>query len=143
MKCCVRHVAPGKIGVNVSHVGIFVKAKGFVIKDGRIGTARVREVMPLRAGGTAGHPGVSAGTRGGKRQRRTAEVRKGATPQELLTEAAIALWGDAAVPEFEDGVPGRGFRIDLAFPAVRLAVEVDGWQFHGRMLGDFERDREG
>lgn len=122
--------------------------KKFEIKDGHIGTARVRQVTPVGAG-PAGAVGRAAGVqragakgvrqKGGGRRR---AKRSDATPQEILTEAAVALWGSAAVPEFENGVPGRRYRIDLAFPAARLAVEVDGWQFHGRMLGDFERDRE-
>lgn len=47
-----------------------------------------------------------------------------------------------AVCEFEGAVPGRKFRIDIAFPAHRLALESDGWAYHGRFLGDFVRDRE-
>lgn len=39
------------------------------------------------------------------------------------------------------GIPGRRYRGDIAFPDVKLVVEVDGWQHHGKYLSDFERDR--
>lgn len=32
-------------------------------------------------------------------------------------------------------------RGDIAFPCDRLVVEVDGWQYHGKHLEDFQRDR--
>jgi very-short-patch-repair endonuclease len=44
--------------------------------------------------------------------------------------------------EFTNAVPGRRFRIDIALPASRLAIEVDGWEWHGKHKGDFTRDRE-
>lgn len=63
------------------------------------------------------------------------------TPQEILTVALTAAV-PGAVAEFEGAVPGRRFRIDVAFPMVRVAVEVDGYAFHGKHLRDFKRDRE-
>lgn len=61
--------------------------------------------------------------------------------QETLTAAAIGRWGSRAVSEYSP-IPGRRFRIDLAFPAERLAVEVDGWQYHGKTLSGFRTDRD-
>lgn len=46
------------------------------------------------------------------------------------------------VREFEGVVAGRKFRVDIAIPDARIAVEIDGWQWHGRHKGDFVRDRE-
>lgn len=37
-------------------------------------------------------------------------------------------------------VAGRTFRIDLAYPDVRLAIELDGWEFH-RTRTAFDQDR--
>ncbi len=44
--------------------------------------------------------------------------------------------------EYTGAIPGRRFRIDIAFPDYRIAVEVDGWQYHGQHKGDFQRDRD-
>ena len=39
-------------------------------------------------------------------------------------------------------VGGRTFKIDLAYPVVRLAIELDGWEFHGtRSAFDDDRTR--
>lgn len=64
-----------------------------------------------------------------------------ADPQALLFAALSKRFGDRAVSEFRGAVKGRGFRIDVAFPADRLAVECDGFQFH-RSLSAFKADRE-
>ncbi|OZA27577.1 MAG: hypothetical protein B7X93_08870 [Hydrogenophilales bacterium 17-61-9] len=73
-----------------------------------------------------------------KRARRTG----GVTPHDILWSAAVSSFGDGAVREFEGAVPGRKYRLDIAFPEARLAVEVDGWEWHGKHKGDFTRDRE-
>ena len=31
--------------------------------------------------------------------------------------------------------------IDIAFPDIRLAIEIDGWQYHGKYLTQFKKDR--
>lgn len=66
----------------------------------------------------------------------------GPTPHDLLWDAVYARWGERAVREFKGAVPKRAFRLDVAFPDVRLAIEVDGYEFHGKYLTDFTRDRE-
>lgn len=38
--------------------------------------------------------------------------------------------------------PERQWSVDVAFPELKLAVEVDGWEFHGKHLEGFKRDRE-
>lgn len=40
-----------------------------------------------------------------------------------------------------DAIPNRRFEIDIAFTAEKLAVEVDGWQYHGKYKSGFHRDR--
>jgi very-short-patch-repair endonuclease len=35
----------------------------------------------------------------------------------------------------------HGFRIDAYWPEARFAVEIDGFQWHGRTKTAFERDR--
>lgn len=66
-------------------------------------------------------------------------------PQELLTDLIHA---DKSLSEWEwvndyaRAVPGRKYEIDLAVPALRLGVEVDGWQYHGKHKESFLRDRD-
>ncbi len=50
-------------------------------------------------------------------------------------------WGQA-VCEYENAVPGRKFRLDIAIPDKLLAIEVDGWEFHGKFKEGFHKDRE-
>lgn len=47
-----------------------------------------------------------------------------------------------AVQEYPGAIPGRRYKIDVAFPGQRLCVEIDGWEWHGKHKGDFQRDRE-
>lgn len=140
----------------------------FEIRDGRVGTATVRQVTPAvsvsgnessnvsgrvsggvssnsklpgsRGGNAPGEKQSGKGIRAGSGRPKGKPV--GPLPQQLLTDAASVIWGARAVPDFDAGVEGRRFRIDLAFPEEWLAVEVDGWQYHGRMKGDFDRERE-
>lgn len=67
---------------------------------------------------------------------------EGSTPQQKLWRRVIRRWLGQAKWEYRGAVPGRRHRIDIAFPSLQLAVEVDGWQYHGRHKQDFRRDRE-
>lgn len=53
------------------------------------------------------------------------------------------LVADGLKPEWEvkGVIPGRRFSVDIAFPRVKLAIEVDGWQHHGKTLSAFKNDR--
>lgn len=62
-------------------------------------------------------------------------------PQQKLTIAALAKFGDIVYPELRP-FSDRRFQIDLAFPCCKLAVEVDGWENHGKSLDAFKSDRE-
>lgn len=68
-------------------------------------------------------------------------TRKEKTPQQKLFESCKILWPDCQ-EEYAGAVPGRRFRIDVAFPSHKLATELDGWEWHGKHKGDFQRDRE-
>lgn len=65
----------------------------------------------------------------------------GPSPHDLLWNAASMVL-DGLVREFENAVPGRKYRLDIALLDARLAIEVDGWEWHGKHKGDFTRDRE-
>lgn len=61
-------------------------------------------------------------------------------PQSILFNAVVENWPQA-VSEHPAGVPGRKFRIDIAIVHACLAIEFDGYQYHGKFLKDFKRDR--
>ena len=61
--------------------------------------------------------------------------------QKILFGWMQEVYGSRIVQEFPP-IPGRRFRIDIAFPKEKLAVEVDGWAYHGKTLGGFRHDRE-
>lgn len=61
-------------------------------------------------------------------------------PHDLLWEGLSDIPG--AVREYAGAVPQRKFRLDIAFPAIKLAVEIDGWQYHGKFKDAHAKDRE-
>lgn len=36
-------------------------------------------------------------------------------------------------------MPEDTFFLDVAFPELKVALEIDGWEFHGKVKADFER----
>jgi len=60
-------------------------------------------------------------------------------PQTLLTAYAVARFGNHVVPEFKP-LAERKIRLDLAFPSLKLGVEVNGWTSHGKSLKAFRSD---
>lgn len=75
--------------------------------------------------------------------KKLAAERKAAAPEAILFSACIKRFPDLeCVNGLNNAVPGRKFEIDIAFIEKKLAVEMDGWQFHGKFLADFKRDRE-
>lgn len=77
-------------------------------------------------------------------------IRNGKTAGQRAAEAdapATRLWMalkhfPGVAQEFEGAIPGRRFKLDVAFPEHKLCIEVDGWEWHGKHKGDFQRDRE-
>lgn len=61
-------------------------------------------------------------------------------PQRILWESVSARWPHA-VQEFRP-IERRKFRIDIAFVERKIAVEVDGWAFHGKHRSAHAKDRE-
>jgi len=58
----------------------------------------------------------------------------------ILFAEVIKRWPQA-VSEYPAQVPGRKFRLDIAFVEEALCCELDGWQWHARHLEDFKKDR--
>lgn len=54
----------------------------------------------------------------------------------LVANGMFPVW------EMKGAIPGRRFRIDIAFPEAMLAIEIDGWQHHGKTLDAFKIDRK-
>lgn len=82
--------------------------------------------------------------RGVRRARRALELSDGRaeSPPESRVRLALVLAGLAPVPQHEVRVQGRLLaRVDLAFPAERIAVEYDGRAVHEREDA-FTRDRQ-
>ena len=63
-------------------------------------------------------------------------------PQEKLWLFVQSAWPGQAEANYRLPIAGRRFEADIAFPRKSLAIEVDGWNFHGKRYGDFQRDRE-
>ena len=67
--------------------------------------------------------------------------RAGRMPDDVLW-LAVKAQHPAAVREFQGAVPGRKFRIDIALVEEKVAIEIDGWQYHGKYKSAHESDRE-
>jgi very-short-patch-repair endonuclease len=70
----------------------------------------------------------------------------GDRPPDSVLEAAMArtlLRYRLPIPQFQYEIRGSGFRyrVDFAYPELRVIIEVDGWRHHGSR-GAFECDRE-
>jgi very-short-patch-repair endonuclease len=92
-----------------------------VARPGRRGCGVLREVLDDRALGTA-------------------------RPDGLLEPRMARLLRDHGIPpaRFQYPVPEARARVDFAYPALRLALEVDGYEVHGTpraMTADHERQR--
>lgn len=75
-------------------------------------------------------------------QRRRRTTRRARDPQrELFAALCAALPEETVCWEAGGLVPGRRFRIDIYLPASRLAVEMDGFEYH-RSKRAFGIDRE-
>jgi hypothetical protein len=61
--------------------------------------------------------------------------------QALATEFGLYRFGGDLVHELTLSFTGRKFRIDSALPAYAVAIEMDGYAYHGKPLEGFKRDR--
>ena len=84
---------------------------------------------------------ISAATPPARASALTVRRRAGRMPDEVLW-AAVRTQHPHAQREFEGAVPGRRYRIDIALEAEKIAIEIDGWQYHGKFKSAHESDRE-
>lgn len=71
----------------------------------------------------------------------TPRRRSGRLPDKVLWTTVSASYPDAQ-REYKGAVPGRRFRIDIALVDEKIAIEVDGWQYHGKFKSAHQSDRE-
>ena len=62
------------------------------------------------------------------------------TPQRILWDMIEEKWPGRASWELSGAIPGRKFRIDIAFKPEKVAIEVDGLKDHTSIKG-YRRDR--
>lgn len=62
-------------------------------------------------------------------------------PQERLWRLVKDKYADAELDK-KGLVPGRRWEVDIVIEQWRLAIETDGWAFHGKFKKDFLRDRQ-
>lgn len=67
--------------------------------------------------------------------------RTGRLPDEVLWLAVSGRYPEA-IREYGGAVPGRRYRIDIALKEEQIAIEIDGWQYHGKYKSAHESDRE-
>lgn len=96
----------------------------FTLAQLRKSNARIVSISPARNKASSGS--ATAGTV--------------SPPQRILWESVSARWPEA-VQEHRP-VVGRRFRIDIAFVERKIAVEVDGWAYHGKHRSAHAKDRQ-
>lgn len=107
-----------------------------------------REVQALiRAGGAVGksleRALASQGLAGQKIEVASRQFgRAAAMPQDALGAFLESAFTGVFIRDYLGAIPGRKFQIDFASVANKLAIELDGWQFHGKHKAGFHRDRE-
>ena len=84
---------------------------------------------------------ISAATPPVRANAPTLRRRAGRMPDEVLWMAVKAQFPHAE-REYQGAVPGRRYRIDIALEAEKIAIEIDGWQYHGKFKSAHESDRE-
>lgn len=72
---------------------------------------------------------------------------EGSTPQEKLWRALVSRYPDLVKMgelcwEVSGVVPGRRYSLDIAFREIQLGLEMDGWEWHGKNIKNFKRDRQ-
>ena len=57
-----------------------------------------------------------------------------------MLRVLVAAGLTAPVQQHRVRIGGRTFRVDLAYVGIKLAIELDGWEFHGSRSA-FDDDR--
>lgn len=63
-------------------------------------------------------------------------------PQKKITDILKNFFSDDDLKEEYRPFTERRFRCDLALPALRLSIEIEGFEYHGRHKHAFRSDRE-
>lgn len=105
---------------------------------------RIRQSVPLSVNLDCGLKKAQDTHKGAgkpKIERKAREKRKESVWQRRLFDRLVSE-GLNPVWELKKVIPGRNFSVDIAFPDVKCAIEVDGWQHHGKTLSAFKSDRK-
>lgn len=106
-------------------------------------TLRVKSIKDLGKGAwkisDSNNPSISSPSP--IKKNRLASVSASQLPQHKLWISVKQRWPSICVWEYENAIPNRKFRIDIAFPSIKLAIECDGWSSHGRHKAGFIKDR--
>lgn len=77
----------------------------------------------------------------GREKRAATGAARSVLPEDRLWSMVSARFPKAE-REYRGAVPGRRFRVDIALPALRIAIECDGWTHHGKHRQAHRTDRE-
>lgn len=103
---------------------------------------RIKSLKQLGKGAWKVSASTPVNTKSPAKQALKAAVSHSSPPHEILWSRVQKVWGNKARYEYEHAIPNRKFRLDIAFPDIKLCVEVDGWQYHGKHKAGFHKDRE-
>ena len=99
-------------------------------------TLRLRDLtVSVQRSVRAGHPNLA---------RRSADCKSAVCEspgQERLSQALERVLGQRVCREYRP-LPNRRCRVDVAIPDALLAVEINGWANHGKILRAFRQDHE-
>lgn len=107
----------------------------------RLSVEQARE-MGVNLPDDVGQPSNRSGNPAAPKKKSQANQTGVGSPEWILRTLLAEEWPGQAIPGLKNVVPGRRFVLDVGFPHVKLAVECDGWEWHGKHKGDFQRDRE-
>lgn len=60
----------------------------------------------------------------------------------LKGDDSLKAYKDDWIENYVGASPTSRYEIDFALPALKIGIEVDGWQYHGKFKEAFLRDRE-
>lgn len=114
-----------------------------------ISQAQAREMRLKQGAGRANRKAAQGwpAKSGSQKQKPSVCPIDGDSPQEKLWRALVKKYPDLVKSntlcwEIKHIVPGRKYSVDMGFKDLCLGLELDGWEFHGKNIKNFKRDRQ-